>query len=98
MHEKGSSVGWLVVLGLTAYETVFQSISCRLPERGRKKWEINDRQEKNCPNNPHPHLLQAKQAHALLLFKLAGRPGTGSLPSTIVLPDHPWEVQICLVV
>ena len=29
-------VGWLVVLGLTTFE-VFQSISDRLPERGRKK-------------------------------------------------------------
>ena len=31
-------VGWLVVLCLTALETVFQSISGRLPERGRKNW------------------------------------------------------------
>ena len=31
--------GWLVVLGLTArpFETVFQSISGRLPKRGRKR-------------------------------------------------------------
>ena len=28
--------GWLVVFGLTAFETVFQSISGRLPKRGRK--------------------------------------------------------------
>ena len=33
----------LVVLGLTAaFETVFQSISGRLPERGRKKREMTD--------------------------------------------------------
>ena len=35
----GRLVGWLVVLGLTAFETVFQSISGRLPKRGRKRRE-----------------------------------------------------------
>ena len=32
---------------------------------------------------PHPHLLQAQQALALLLSKLVGRLGTEGLPSTI---------------
>ena len=32
--------GWLVDLGLTAFETVFQSISGRLPERGRRKQDM----------------------------------------------------------
>ena len=32
-------VGWLVVLGLRPFETVFQSISGRLPKRGRKRRE-----------------------------------------------------------
>ena len=40
-------------------ETVFQFISGRLPERGRKKREVID-DRKKCPNNPHPHLLQAQ--------------------------------------
>ena len=31
--------GWLVVLGLRPFETVFQSISGRLPKRGRKRRE-----------------------------------------------------------
>ena len=44
---------WLV----RPFERVFQSISGRLPERGRKK---NERREKKCPNNPHPHLQQAQ--------------------------------------
>ena len=30
-------VGWLVVLGLTPFETIFQSISGRLPKRGRER-------------------------------------------------------------
>ena len=47
-------VGWLVgCFGfLRPFETVFHSISGRLPERGRKKSK-NDRREKTCPNNPH---------------------------------------------
>ena len=32
-------VGWLVVLGLQPFQTVFQSISGRLPERGRNRRE-----------------------------------------------------------
>ena len=49
-------VGWLCK-ALRPFETVFQSISGRLPERGRKKRE---KREKNCSNNSHPHLLQAQ--------------------------------------
>ena len=45
--------------------------------------------EKKCPNNPHPPLLKAQQALALLLSQLVGGPGTGSLPSTIAPSDHP---------
>ena len=45
--------------------------------------------EKKCPNNPLPHLLQAQKALALLRSKLVGRPSTGSFPSTIASPDHP---------
>ena len=51
--------GWLVVLGLTAFETIFQSISGRLPERGRKKKEMID-ERKNVQTYPHSHLPQAQ--------------------------------------
>ena len=34
--------GWLVVLGFRHTETLFQSISARLPERRRKKREMID--------------------------------------------------------
>ena len=46
-------------------------------------------ERKKCPNNPHPHLLQEQWALALLLSKLVGRQGTGSLPSTIATPPPP---------
>ena len=58
--------------------------------RGRKK--RNDRQEKKHPNNPHPHLLKAHKAFALLLFKLVGRPGTESYPAQSDQP-RPNEIQ-----
>ena len=62
-------VGWLVVLGLTALS---DSISVYIgpSPRDREQEKRNDRREKKCPNNPHPHLLQAQKALALLLSKL----------------------------
>ena len=40
--------------------------------RDREKGKRKDRREKKCPNNPHPDLLQAQKALALLLSKLVG--------------------------
>ena len=68
-------VGCFELSSKRPFEAVFQSLSGRLPEREE---EGKDRQEKKCPNNPHLHPLQAQQAHALLLSKLVGPPGTGS--------------------
>ena len=76
--------GWLFWVE-RPFETVFQFTSGHLPEREKER--RNERREKKCPNIPHPHLLQAQKALALLLSKLVGRPGTGSLPSTIAPPD-----------
>ena len=56
---KSSKVGWLVDMGFTPFETVFQSISGRLPERGRKKREVTDKR-KNVQTTPLPHPLQAQ--------------------------------------
>ena len=57
----GRSEGWLVVLGLTVFEfefeTVFQFISGRLPDREKERRK--GRQERKCPNS-NPHLLQAQ--------------------------------------
>ena len=47
-------VGWLVVLDLRFFETVFQSISGRLPERGRKKRELTDERKMSKQTPPHP--------------------------------------------
>ena len=40
-----------------SFETVFMSVSDRLPKREKEKKK--DRREKKCQNNLHPHLLQA---------------------------------------
>ena len=55
--NNNKMVGWLF-LAKRPFETVFQFISGRLPESEREKEKRNDRREKKCPNNPHPHLLQ----------------------------------------
>ena len=46
------TIGWLVVL--RQYFSLYRAVSQREGERSR-----NDRRDKNCPNNPRPHLLQA---------------------------------------
>ena len=58
-------IDWLIVLGLTA---LWDSISIYIgpSPKEREKEERTDRREKKCPNNPHPHRLQAQKALALL--------------------------------
>ena len=46
---------------LRQYFSLYRAVSQR--EGERKK---NDRREKKCPNNPHPHRLQAQKALVLL--------------------------------
>ena len=48
-RSRGSLAGCLGAQ--RPFETVFKSISDRLPERGKKKREMK---EKKCPNNPPP--------------------------------------------
>ena len=86
--HKQNLVGWLVALCLT---TLSDSISdyIRPSPKEREKEKRNDRREKKCPNNPHPHLLQAQYALALLLIQISRTPRTGSFPSPISPPDHP---------
>ena len=50
-------VSWLVWFS-RPFEIVFQSISGRLPKRGRKRRERID--EIKMSKQPHPHLLQAQ--------------------------------------
>ena len=84
-------VGLLVVLGLTALETVFQSISGRLPERGRK------RREKIAESITVQTSPPAPTASAIgpcpTIIQIVGRPGTESLPSTIAPPDQPQSTK-----
>ena len=54
------NVGWLFWVQ-RSFETVLQSISGRLPKRGRQRREKID-ESKNVPNNAHPHILQAQEA------------------------------------
>ena len=65
----------------------FQSISGRLPKRGRKRTEriVESKNVQTTPtrtycerSRPLPYCIQ-----------IVGRPGTGSLSSTIAPPDHP---------
>ena len=54
----GWLVGWLFWVK-RPFETVFQSVSGRLPERGRKRRERIE-ETKNVQTTPYPHLLQAQ--------------------------------------
>ena len=55
-REKGWLVGCFGLNGpLRQYFSLYQAVSQREGERGEK-----EQREKKCPNNPHPHLLQAQ--------------------------------------
>ena len=61
--------GWLVLLGLTTLSDSSLVYIGPSPE-DREKEKRKQRGEYICPNNPHPHLLQAQQALSLLPSKL----------------------------
>ena len=73
-------VGVLVALGLTTFETVFQSVSSFSETDGAKKRDMTGNRKK-CQNNTYSHLMQVQQALVLLLFKQAGRLGTEGFPA-----------------
>ena len=81
----------LVVLGFTALETVFQSISGRLPKSGRKRRERID-ESKNVQTTP-PAATASAVGLCPTVIQTVGRPGTGSIPSTIAPPDHPPKLH-----
>ena len=82
--KKPRKVGWLFWI-LRPFKTIFQLISGRLPERGRKKREMIDKR-KNVQTTtfrtycstvgPRPTIILA-----LLLSKLVGCTGTESYPA-----------------
>ena len=58
-QNQYATYDWLVVLGLTALRDSISVYTGPSP-REREKEKRSDRWEKKCPNNPHPHLLQAQ--------------------------------------
>ena len=79
--------GWLVVFGLRPFETVFQSISGRLPKEREK--EKKGQMRVKMSKQPPPAPTASAVGPCPTVIKIVGRPGTGSLPSTIAPPDHP---------
>ena len=64
-----------------------------LQKRGRKRREGID-ESKNVQTTPRAPTASAVGPPCLTLIQIVGRPGTGSLPSTIALPDHPhWRKE-----
>ena len=70
---------------------LFQSISSRLTKRGRKRRERIE-ESKNVQTTPTR--TYCKRSRPLpYCIQIVGRPGTGSLPSTIAPPDHPRTIK-----
>ena len=77
---------WLV--GCFGFSCPWDSISVYIglsPGEGERK---QDSWEKNCPNKPHPHLLQAQLALVLPLIQIM-TPRHWQYTSNFAPPDHP---------
>ena len=83
---RDKMVGWLFRVK-RPFETVFQSISGRLPKRGRKRRERTE-ESKNVQTFPTRTYCKCSRPLPYCI-PIVGRPGTGRLPSTIAPPDHP---------
>ena len=81
-------VGWLVGFGfngpLRQYFSLYRAVSQREGERG-KKGQTRVKMSKPPPPAPTASAIGPCPTE----IKIAGRPGTGSLPSTIAPPDRP---------
>ena len=82
-----SVVGWLVgCFGfngpLRQYFSLYRAVSQREGEREERIDESN-------PKPPPPAPTASAIGPCPTVIQIVGRPGTGSLPSTIVAPDHP---------
>ena len=81
-----AKVGWLF-LGLTALRDSI-SVYIEPSPREREKEKRNDRREKNVQTTPIR--TYCKRIRPLsTIITLVGRPGTGSLQSTIAIPSTP---------
>ena len=74
---------------LRQYFSLYRAVS----HREREKEERNDRREKKCPNQPPPAPTASAVGPCPTLIQIVGRPGTGSLSSTIAPPDHPHIIK-----
>ena len=87
-------LGWLVgCFGfngpLRQYFSLYQAVFQREGERG----ERTDERKISKPPSPAPIVSAIGPCPSVI--KMVERPGTGSLPSTIALPDHPlWQLRV----
>ena len=85
-----SQVGWLVGFGfngpLTQYFSLYRAVSQREGERGKKG---QTRVKMSKP--PPPATTASAIGPCPTEIQIVGRPGTGSLPSTIAPPDRPRQ-------
>ena len=84
------NVGWLVGFGLNGpyrqYFSLYRADSQREGQRG-EKGQMRVKMSKQPPPAPTASAV----GPCLTVIQIVGRPGTGSLPSTIAPPDHPLE-------
>ena len=85
--------GWLVGFGfngpLRQYFSLYRAVSQREGERG-KKGQMRVKMSKQPPPAPTARAV----GPCPTVIKIVGRPGTGSLPSTIAPSDHPTDYRI----
>ena len=88
-------VGCFVFNGpMRQYFSLYRAVSQREEERG-KKGQMRVKMSKL----PPPALTASAVGPCPTVIQIVGRPGTGSLPSTIAPPDHPpKEKKIILFV
>ena len=88
---SGWLVGWLFGFNgpLRQYFSLYRAVSQREGERG-KKAGIDE--SKNVQTTPPAPTVSAV-GPCPTVIQIVGRPGTGSLPSTIAPPDHPPVFQ-----
>ena len=86
-RQLPGNAGWLVDLGfngpLRQYFSLYRAVSQREGEREERIDESEN------VNHPPPAPTASAIGPCPTVIKIVGRPGTGSLPSTIAPPDHP---------
>ena len=80
-------VGWFGLSGpLRQYFSLYRTVSKREGERG-EKGQMRVKMSKQPPTAP----TASETGPCPTVIQIVGRPGTGSLPSTIAPPDHPFN-------